>query len=447
MRTSLHAFLTRLFPICRSITGNGVRETLRIIQEELPQLRIHEIPSGAKVFDWTVPEEWNIRGARLTGPDGEVVADFADSNLHVVGYSEPVDAVLDLEELQEHLHSLPEQPDAIPYVTSYYVRRWGFCLRHSQRQRLRPGKYHAVIDARLAPGSLTYADLILPGRSRREVLLSTYVCHPSMANNELSGPVVATALAQWLASRPRRYTYRFVFAPETIGAIAYLSGHHQVLRRNVAAAFNLNCMGDERAWSFVPSRKGDTLADKAALHVLHHFAPGFNRYSFLDRCSDERQYCAPGIDLPMCSVMRSKYHAYPEYHTSLDDLNLVTEKGLQESLAMMQKILEALEENLVYKNQVLCEPQLGRRGLYPTLSTASSCTEEVNLMMDLLAYADGRLSLLEEADLVGRDIFRCAAIMRRLKENGLLSVCPAQPRRPRAAQAAQAAPASELQSA
>ena len=444
MRTTLHDFLTRLFPICRSITGNGVRETLRLIQEEIPGLRIHEVPSGTKVFDWTVPDEWNITDARLVGPDGEVVADFADSNLHVVGYSEPVDAVLDLEELQEHLHSLPEQPEATPYVTSYYVRRWGFCLRHSQRLRLRPGKYHAVIHSSLKPGSLTYADLILPGRSRKEILLSTYVCHPSMANNELSGPVVATALAQWLAAAPRRYTYRIVFAPETIGAITYLSRHYQALRRNVAAAFNLTCMGDERAWSFVPSRKGDTLADRAALHVLRHFAPDCNRYSFLDRCSDERQYCAPGIDLPMCSVMRSKYHAYPEYHTSLDDCSLVTEKGLQESFAMLRRILEALEENVVYKNLVLCEPQLGRRGLYPTLSTASSCTEEVNLMMDLLAYADGRLSLLEEAELVGKDIFRCAAVMRRLKENGLLTVCPG---RPRAARSPAAPSLPELQSA
>ena len=361
--TSFHDLLRSLFPICRSITGNGVRQTLRMLQEELPGLKTFEVPSGSKVFDWTVPDEWNITGARLTGPSGEVVADFADSNLHVMGYSEPVDCTLSLEELQGHLHSLPEMPNAIPYITSYYARRWGFCLTHEQRQNLKPGMYRAVIDSTLAPGSLTYGELVIPGQCEKEIFISTYVCHPSMANNELSGPVVATALAQWVAQQPRRYTYRFVFVPETIGSITYLSRNHEALRRNVVAGFNLTCMGDERAYSYLPSRKGDTLADKAALHVLRHFAPDFIRYTFLDRESDERQYCSPGIDLPLCSVMRSKYHVYPEYHTSRDDCTLVTQKGLEDSVNIMTRILEALEENVVYEPRVLCEPQLGKRGL------------------------------------------------------------------------------------
>lgn len=387
----------------------------------MPDLQIHEVPSGSQVFDWTVPDEWNITEARLTGPDGEVIADFSYSNLHVVGYSEPVDLMLPLEELQEHLHSRPDLPEAIPYVTSYYARRWGFCLKHSVRQKLKPGMYHAVIKSTLAPGHLTYGELVLPGKSDKEVFLSTYVCHPSMANNELSGPVVATALARWLLAAPRHYTYRIVFVPETIGSITYLSRNYQQLRERVIAGFNLTCLGDDRAYSYLPSRKGDTLADRVALHVLRHFAPDFVSYTYHDRGSDERQYCAPGIDLPLCSVMRTKYHVFPEYHTSLDDCSLVTEKGLQGGFEIMRKILEALEENATYQCRVLCEPQLGRRGLYPTLSTRYSCTDQVDLMMDLLAYADGTMTLLDEAENVGADIFRCSAVMRQLEEQGVVS--------------------------
>jgi aminopeptidase-like protein len=416
----MHALAADLFPLPRSLTGDGVRETLRRIGMLVPGLRVHEVPSGTPCLDWTVPDEWNIRSATLTGPSGEVVADLRASNLHVVGYSEPVDVELELDELQEHLHSLPHLPDAIPYVTSYYQRRWGFCLTQHQRDGLVPGRYRARIDASLEPGSLTYADWVLPGESTDEVLLSTYVCHPSLANNELSGPVVTTYLARWLASLPRRrYTYRIVFAPETIGALVYLSRNLEHLREHVRAGFVVTCVGDERGHSYLPSRAGGTLADRVALHVLGKQEAGFTRYTFLDRGSDERQYCAPGVDLPMASVMRSRYGTYPEYHTSLDDLSLITPAGLAGGYEVLRRCLECLEANRTLQATVLGEPQLGRRGLYPTLSTGSY-GEALRVMSDLLAYADGTGDLLSIADTIGAPLWDVASTAARLEAEGLL---------------------------
>jgi aminopeptidase-like protein len=414
--------LTRLFPICRSITGDGTRLTLSILRESLPGMAVHEVPSGTKVFDWTVPDEWNARGARLTGPDGQAVVDFADNNLHLVGYSVPCDVILPLEYLQEHLYSRPDMPDAIPYVTSYYCRHWGFCLPHSQREKLRPGNYHAKIDATLAPGSLTYGELIIPGRTEEEIFLSTYICHPSLANNELSGPVVLTELAKWLLAAPRRYTYRIVFVPETIGSITYLSRNLREMKARVVAGFNLSCMGDDRAYSYVPSRRGGTLADRAALHVLTRFYPNFVHYSFLDRQSDERQYCSPGVDLPLCSVMRTKYSCYPEYHTSLDNLDLVSESGLRGGFTVLRQCLEALEANVVYSPKILCEPQMGKRGLYANLSTVGSTDGCVTNMMNLLAYIDGETSLLDIADILGLDVFLCARLAKILFDHEIIDL-------------------------
>lgn len=415
----MHDFMRNLFPICRSLTGPGTRETLSILQQHLPGLEVCSIDSGAQVFDWTVPPEWTIRSARLIGPDGEIVVDMADHNLHVVGYSEPVDQELDLEAMQAHLYSLPDQPEAIPYVTSYYSRRWGFCLTHAQREMLKPGIYRAVIDADLEPGQLNYGELVIPGECDDEVFVSTYVCHPSMANNELSGPAVATWLAKWVAEAPRRYTYRFVFVPETIGSLVYLSRHMDHLRAKVKAGFNISCVGDDRAYSFMPSRQGYSLSDRVARHVLSHHAPDYISYSFLERGSDERQYCAPGVDLPIASVMRSKYGEYPEYHTSLDDLALVTPTGLAGAFDALRKCLQIIEANDVWQITVIGEPQLGKRGLYPTISVVNGA-REVRGMMNMLAYCDGTLDLVDVAETIKEDALKCAELADLLASHDLL---------------------------
>jgi aminopeptidase-like protein len=419
----LHELAGALWPIARSITGPGVRQTLEILNNELSgQLCIHSVDSGTPAFDWTVPDEWTIRDAWVENELGERVIDFQANNLHLVGYSEPVDQWLELDELQQHLYSLPEQPEAIPYVTSYYKRRWGFCLSHNQRELLMPGRYRAVVDADLQPGVLNYGELIIPGNSDQEVFLSTYVCHPSMANNELSGPVVTTAIARWLQSLPdRRYTYRIVFIPETIGSLVYLSRNLEHLKVHVIAGFNVSCIGDDRCYSCLPSRAENTLADRAARHALHHIDPDYIRYTWLDRGSDERQYSAPGVDLPIATIMRSKYGMYPEYHTSLDDLNFVTPSGLEGGYRALKSAIEAIEINGRPRALVLGEPQLSKRGLYPTISQKGSAYE-VKAMMDLLTYADGKRDLIEIADLIGVRIQKLGEIMERLIEHELISV-------------------------
>ena len=390
--------LSELFPINRSLSGDGVRSTLSILGRELDDLRVFEIPSGTKAFDWTVPPEWNVNQAYIENKDGFRLIDFKNSNLHLVGYSQPIDAWVSREDLLEKVHTSQLRPTAIPYVTSYYEKTWGFCSTVAQKNTLTDDAYHVVIDSEFTHGSLTGGEFILRGDTADEILLSTYICHPSMANNELSGPVVAVAISNFLlAKKSRRYTYRVLFLPETIGAITYLSNNIESMKENTKCGFVLTCVGDDNRYSYLPSRSGASLADRIARHVLNHKTENYEEYSFLDRGSDERQYCSPGVDLPVASIMRSKYGTYPEYHTSDDDLNFVSPNGLFGSFSVLKSCLEILEMNFYFKATYLCEPQMGKRHLYPTLSTVD-IDKYPTLTMDFLTFCDGAADLLEIAN-------------------------------------------------
>lgn len=417
---NMYSLVKELFPICRSITGDGVRKTLRIIQREIPELKIFEVPTGTKVFDWIVPKEWNIKGGYIETLEGKKVIDFADTNLHVMGYSLPIDKIVSREELFEMCYTIPEQPDYIPYVTSYYKERSGFCLSEKQKQALTEDTYHVVIDSTLENGSLTYGELLIPGNSKDEIFLSTYVCHPSMANNELSGPAVAVELAKYiLANKDRRYSYRIIFIPETIGSITYLSKNLDYMQKHVIAGYNISCVGDDRTYSYVESPYADTLADRVAQNVLNFHYPEYKRYSFLHRGSDERQYCSPLVHLPLCAICRSKYEEYPEYHTSADNLNLVSPNGLYGAFEVYRKCIDLLESNYMYIVTTPCEPQLGKRGLYPTLSRRGSINE-TRSMTAFIAYADGKHDLVDISNRINVPIDRLLPIIKKLLDNGLI---------------------------
>jgi len=419
----IHEFAKELWPINRSITGEGVRETLKMIKRHLSQLKINSVPSGTKVFDWTVPKEWSVEEAYIITPSGEKICDFSKNNLHLVGYSIPFEDEVSFNELKKNLYTLPDQPNAIPYITSYYKERWGFCLSQEQFDTLESGNYKVVIKSTLFDGELNYGELLIKGKSDKEIFLSTYICHPSMANNELSGPTVVTFLAKWLQEINKTdFSYRIIFIPETIGSITYLSKSYKDMKNKIFAGFNVSCVGDNRAYSYLPSRNGKTLSDMIAKHVLKWIDPNFIKYSWLDRGSDERQYCAPGIDLPIASILRTKFGRYPEYHTSLDNLeNVVTPKGLDGGYWAIRKAIEAIERNKKYKTTVLCEPQMGKRGLYPTLSTKSSNTE-VELMMNFISFCDGQTSLLEIAESLNLPIWKLYELVDKLESHSLIGV-------------------------
>jgi aminopeptidase-like protein len=408
-----------LYKIPRSITGDGVRRTLEYLSEVDDSIQTWRVPTGMQVFDWTVPKEWVIREAFIEHESGRRFAEWKDHNLHLVNYSVPIDSELTREELVPHIITIPEMPDAIPYATSYYAPQWGFCMAHHQLEGLPAGKYRVLIDSEFIEGELVGGEALVAGKSGSEILFSTNICHPQMVNNELSGPVVQTALLKYLRSTyPNpRFSYRFVFTPETIGALSYISLNLPQLRNSTIAGFVLSCVGDEKMYSAVSSRSGDSLADDAILAALHGHSPKV--YSYLDRASDERQYCAPGIDLPVCGFSRSRPGAFTEYHTSCDDFDLVTEQGLEGSFAVLREVIDTFEGCLQPRAVLLGEPQMSRRGMYPETG-ARGRPSDVELRMDILAYASGSVTTFKLSELIGRNLRDVNQEVRLLLEANLL---------------------------
>lgn len=419
----MDALLKRLFPLCRSLTGNGVRETLRIVRGYIP-IVMHEIPSGTKAFDWTIPKEWNIRDAYIKDPSGKKIIDFKRNNVHVMSYSVPIRATMPLKELKKYLHSLPSEPGFIPYKTSYYRENWGFCLTHRQLKTLKEGSYEVVIDSSLKDGSLTYGELFIPGKTENEVLISTYVCHPSMANDNLSGVVLATFLARALMKeKSLRYSYRFLFIPETIGAIAWLSKNRASVRR-IKHGLVATCVGDKGPFTYKKTRAGDAAIDRIVEKVLKDSGKPYSLVNFFPWGSDERQYNSPGFNLPVGSLMRSMYGTFPEYHTSGDNLRFVRGKYIAETLELYRRVLVLLDRDtglLTVKKKLKVrrltpgtayrsgnpygEPQLGKRGLYG--ASDPEAEEKERALLWLMAYADGAHSL---SDITARSGTRPAIV-------------------------------------
>ncbi|TYL50164.1 DUF4910 domain-containing protein [Nocardioides sp. BGMRC 2183] len=414
--------MTEAFPLCRSISGDGVRRTLDLIEAALPPaatLRRTGVPSGTEVFDWTIGEEWNVAGAWITGPDGQRVVDVADHTLHLVSYSAPTRTSLSLEELRPHLHSLPEHPDWIPYRTSYYHRDWGFCLPHRRLEALEPGQYDVVVDTTLEPGELVYGEVYLPGETSSEVLVSSHLCHPSLVNDNLSGLAVTLELIRHLVAQDRRrFSYRFLFAPGTIGSLSWLHGNPTVVPR-IRHGLVLTGLGGGGPLVYKRTRHGDATIDHAAEHVVRHRGGEVRDYSPYGY--DERQFNAVGFDLPVGRLTRTPHGEYAEYHTSADDLDFVTDDELHESLTALTEILDILERDEVVTNESpYGEPQLGKRGLYPTMG-GKSASDAVMAMLWTLAYADGKTSLLEIADTSDLPFSAVRSAADALLEAGLLS--------------------------
>jgi aminopeptidase-like protein len=398
--SALHQLVVDLYPICRSITGDGVRQSLARIQKRIP-IEVHEVPTGTRVFDWTVPKEWNIRGASIRNSRGETVLDFEDSNLHVVSYSVPVAARMRLDELKAHVHTLPEHPDWIPYRTSYYAETWGFCMSQRQLEALPDDEYAIRIDSSLEDGHLTYGELRLPGESDAEILISCHICHPSLCNDNLSGVAVATLLAEAVTSEPRRYSYRFLFAPATIGPITWLVRNEKAVRR-IRHGLVLACVGDPGAPTYKRSRRGDAEIDRAVEHVLRHSRAEYSIEEFSPYGYDERQYGSPGFDLPVGCFMRTPHGRFPEYHTSADDPSFVTPESLADSFEKVLSVLDLIEHNRRYRNlNPRCEPQLGRRGLYDSVGGKRLSDDDRMALLWVLNQSDGEHDLLAIADRSG----------------------------------------------
>ena len=419
-----------LYPINRSLTGQGVRKTLKIIKKEIPKLQIKSIKSGTKVFDWNVPPEWNVNSAYVLDKNNKKIIDFKKNNLHLVGYSIPLKKTVSKEILLKNLFYLKKQPNAIPYVTSYYRKRWGFCVSYREFLKIKKkyskiDKFKIVIESKFNnKGFLNFGELILKGTSKQEILISTYICHPSLANNELSGPMVAMGLIKKFSKKKLNKTIRFIFIPETIGSISYLNINLENLKENVIGGYNLSCIGDERQHSCMFSKYKNSPSDDAIIEAYKKLKINkYKIYSFLERGSDERQFNSPGIDLKISSIFRTKYAEYPEYHTSLDTFKIVTLKGLIGGLKVAQKSIEILLENIYPKTKILCEPKMSKRKLYSDLSIKKT-NKKFNLtkgLMDFLQYSDGTNSLEKISNLINLNLTKTKKIFKILKNNKLIS--------------------------
>lgn len=415
----MYALATELFPICRSITGNGVRQTLEILQQILP-LEIQEVPTGTPVFDWEVPKEWNVQEAWVKDPAGKKIIDFSQHNLHLLNYSVPIRRSMSLSELRPHLYTLPDQPDLIPYRTSYYQENWGFCLPHRQYEQLEEGTYEVCIDSRLEAGHLTYGECFIPGQTDEEVLFSAHICHPSLANDNLSGMSLLAYLGQWLSRRQNRYSYRLLFIPGTIGSITWLA-LNETKTVNIKHGIVASLLGDAGDFTYKKSRRGDTEIDQVVAQVLQESGHPHAIIDFFPYGYDERQFCSPGFDLAVGNLTRSQFGKYPEYHTSGDNLDLIQPQYLEASFSIYQGVAEMLEQNRRYLNQnPKCEPQLGKRGLYEAIGGQSDQKELQMAMLWVLNLSDGQHSLLDISRRTGISFSQIQRIAQILSKKELL---------------------------
>lgn len=424
-QNSIYKFSKKIIRHERSLTGKGNLRTLKEIKKINKGLKIKHFKSGTNVFDWIVPNEWTVRKAFIITPEGKKICDYKKNNLYLVGYSQPKNIDISEKKLQKHIHSLKKQPNAIPYVTSYYKKTWGFCIEENLRKKFKKGTYKVLIDSKFKKGKMAYGEVVFKGKTKKEILLSTYICHPEMANNETSGISVLTFLANWIKKKRRKFTYRIIFIPETIGAIAYINRNLIDLKKNLIAGYIITCVGDENSFSYIPSRQGDTASDYVAKLILKKHTKKYKTYSWLDRGSDERQFCSPGIDLPVCSITKTKYGKYKEYHTSLDKLDsVVTSKGLNESFNMYKKLITYFEENKDFdsffpKSIYPCEPHLSKRNLYPTISIKNQNSYIRNLM-NILSYCDGKKSINQIASITKNTIETTNKILTLLKKEKII---------------------------
>ena len=401
-KKELQSYFKKLFPICRSITGNGFKESLKIIGK-IVDLKIFKFKTGAKVLDWTIPKEWNISDAYIITPGGKKIADFKKHNLHVVNYSHPIQKNIDLEELKKKLHTLPTMPTAIPYITSYYKKDWGFCLSHNDFKKLKRGKYKVLINSTLKNGELIYSDTLIPGKTKKEILISTYLCHPQMANHELSGPLVWSMLYRILKNTgPHEYTYRFLICPENIGAAAFLHKNKKNIK-NIKAGFVINCVGHGNEINYKKSRQGNTLSDRAALNVIKNSKYKFYIEDFEPLGSDERQFCSPGFNMPIGLIMRKRYDGFKEYHTSLDNEDILSYRTITESIKIYLDTIKTIENNFIPLGRVQYGvPQLSKSKIPLYRSTSNwkvkKLEDRIRIMLQILNLADGKLDMIDIAN-------------------------------------------------